>query len=87
MLTLPLIYGPQSNRSYRVCVWGGGVSLDQDWPPVVNPDPIGHDSQSAAEILNENSSTNSLTPPKWPCMSFSMTRKKYQNKKRRLFII
>lgn len=35
-------------------------------PPVENPDPIGHDAQSAAEILNENSCTNSLTPSKCP---------------------
>ena len=28
----------------------------------MNPDPIGHDAQSAAEILNENSFTRSLLP-------------------------
>lgn len=41
-----------------------GVAQELAWPPVVNPDPIGHDAQSAAEILNENSCTPSLTPPK-----------------------
>lgn len=32
MLTLPLIYGPQSNRSYRVCVWGGVLWIRTDLP-------------------------------------------------------
>ena len=41
-----------------------GVVQDLARPPVVNADPIGHDAQSAAEILNENSCTHSLTPPK-----------------------
>lgn len=58
MLTLPLIYGPQCNNFYRVCVCvyvclsqGKGVALDLALPPVENPDPIGHDAQSAAEML------------------------------------
>lgn len=33
---------------------------------MVNPDPVGHDAQSAAEMLNENSCTHSLAPPKSP---------------------
>lgn len=51
----------------RLLERGKGVALDQAGPPpppVVNSDPIGHDAQSAAEILNENSCTNSLTPSK-----------------------
>lgn len=46
----------------RVCVHNsgyGGFIQDVAWPPVVNADPIGHDAQSAAEILNENSCTHS----------------------------
>lgn len=50
-----------------VYLWVRGFIQDLAWPPVVNPDPIGHDAQSAAEILNENSFTH--TPPKSPSRS------------------